>query len=75
MRRMDTSSIGTTEKQLMSMEAKMKKEERSLFGRDTMELTKNGRLSILTKPTQFKPRVLTKILDSMSTDHSTSDLE
>jgi hypothetical protein len=43
------SSTGRTIKYLMSMEARMKKEDQLSSGTSTMEPTKSGRLYILTK--------------------------
>jgi hypothetical protein len=42
----------------MFMVVRMKKEDKSLSGRDIMELTKDGRLSILIKLKTFKIRDL-----------------
>jgi hypothetical protein len=57
----------------MSIQEEMKKEDRSLPGRDIMERIRDGRSSILTKLKQFNPRDFMRTSDSTSTDHSTSD--
>jgi len=55
----------------MLEEVKMKKATQFKFG-PTMDLQlKSGMLSISTKQRPYKPRVSTRTLDSMSTDHST----
>jgi len=48
--RMNTSSISETRRHLMYTEERMKKEERSLPGKSTMERTRGGKLSILIRP-------------------------
>jgi hypothetical protein len=68
----NTSSTGKTRKLLMSMVAKMRKEDKLLPGTSTMELTRDGRLSILIRQSQFHPRDLTKTSVSTLVDHSTS---
>jgi hypothetical protein len=40
-----------------------------------MALTRNGKLFILTRLKQLRPRDLTRTSDSISTDHSTSSLD
>ena len=47
---MVTLPTSTTTNHLMFTEEKMKKVERSLSGTDTMERTRDGKLSILIKP-------------------------
>jgi hypothetical protein len=49
---------------------RMRKQDQFKYGRDITELTKDGRLSILTRPDQ-RPLEWTEISDSISTDHST----
>ena len=58
---------------LMFIAAKTKKEEKSLYGKDMAERTKNGKSSTLTKLIRLQPREKTRNSDSMLTDHSTSD--
>jgi hypothetical protein len=68
------SSTSTTRKQLMFTEVKMKKEERSSSGENTMVTTRDGESST---PIQRVPRKLpqdsTKNGVSISTEHSISD--
>jgi hypothetical protein len=59
---------------LMLKVEKMKRLERSLFTRDMVARTRDGRLSILTKLKSHKRKECMN-LDSTSTDHSTSDLD
>jgi hypothetical protein len=69
---MNTSAIFRTKTDvLMSVEAKMKKEEKSLSGRNMVVPTRDGRLSIKMKLKKFKKRDLMKTLDGIVTDHST----
>jgi len=56
----------------MSTEEKMKKVDKSSSGIDTMELIRDGRLSILTKLMQLLQRDSMKNSDSISIDHSIS---
>jgi len=67
-----TSSTGRTRNALMSQEERMLKDKQSSFGTDTMEPTRNGRLSILTLIRDHKRRDSTRTSVSISTDHSTS---
>jgi hypothetical protein len=60
---------------LMSVEAKMKKEDLLSSGRNMVELTKDGRLSIKMKLKRFKKKDFMKTLDGISTDHSISFLD
>jgi hypothetical protein len=71
----NTSSIGRTANALMLKEAKMLKVEMLSFGTDTMELTRDGKSSMLTKHQRFQQKVLMSNSDSTSTDHSTSNQE
>jgi hypothetical protein len=57
---------------LMSTEAKTRKEDQSSFGTDTTERIRDGMSSILTKQSQFNPRVSTRNTDSTAQDHSIS---
>ena len=68
--RTTNSSIGRATRFLMSEEQRMKKEDKSASGVTTEANINNGQLSILTKQRDHKPRVSTKTLASMSTDHS-----
>ena len=68
---MNTSSTGRTRNALMFMEEKMRKEEKSSHGIDTMVPIRDGRSSILMKLNQFQRKVSMKSSDSMLTDHST----
>jgi hypothetical protein len=69
----NTSSTSKTRRQLMSSRIRMLKDKRLLSGRDTMDSTKDGELSILTRRVRAQPRVTTKTSDSTLVDHSTSD--
>jgi hypothetical protein len=69
----NTSSISTTRRQSMSIKERMLKDKRLLSGRDTMDSTKDGELSILTRRVRAQPRVTTENSDSTLEDHSTSD--
>ena len=66
------SSTGRAARSLMSEELRMLKDNKLESGVTTRANTKCGQLSILTKQRVHKPRALTKISASMSTDHSTS---
>jgi len=48
----------------------MRKEDKSLFGRNTMVPIRDGRLSIKIRLKKLQLKESTKILDSMSIDHS-----
>jgi hypothetical protein len=50
-----------------------RKEDKSLSGRDTTELTRDGELSILTKLKRMLLKDLMMNGASIATDHSTSD--
>jgi hypothetical protein len=50
---------------------KMLKDKQLSFGTSTMEATRNGKLSTLTKLRKFKLRDLTVISVCIATDHST----
>jgi hypothetical protein len=55
----------------MFIQEEMKKEDKSLFGTNTTELTKDGRLFILISQRMNNLRVSTKNSASISIDHST----
>jgi hypothetical protein len=57
----------------MSIQEEMKKEDRSLPGRDIMERIRDGRSSILTNLRRNKLKVSTRTSDLSATNHSTSD--
>jgi hypothetical protein len=69
--KVNTSSIGRTEKHLMSQVQRMLKVKLLLFTRNIMVLTRNGELSILTKLMDHNRKDLRKTSDSTATDHST----
>jgi hypothetical protein len=69
----NTSSTSTTRRHLMSMEEKMKKQERSLSGEDTTEPIRDGESSILIKLLRNQKLDTAKNGASISTDYSTSD--
>jgi len=60
---MNISSISRTEKHLMFMVEKMKKEEKSLSGASTVERTRDGKSSILTRQRKLLIKDLTRTLD------------
>jgi hypothetical protein len=66
-----TSSTGKTTRSLMSQAERMKKVKLLSFGASTVELTRDGKSSISTKPRRFQLKDSTKNSDSTSTDHST----
>jgi hypothetical protein len=70
----NTSSTSRTRKLLIFMETKMKKEERSKYGRDIMAPTRDGESSILTQRV-LRKRPLDGTLNgvSISIDFSTLD--
>jgi hypothetical protein len=57
----------------MSLETKIEKDKTFIFGRDMVVETRDGVLSILTKLLRKEVRDGTVNMDSISTDHSTSD--
>jgi len=66
-----SSSTGRTRRYLMSTKERIKKDKLLSSGRNMVEPTRNGRLSILTKIRDHKLRDLTRTSDSSATDHST----
>jgi hypothetical protein len=70
--RLNISSTGRTRNALTSTVEEMKKQDKSLPGRDTTVPTRDGKSYTLTKLNQYQRRDSTKNSDSMSTDHSTS---
>jgi len=67
----NTSGTSRTRRSLMFQEPRMLKDKKLLFTASALELTRDGELSILTKPRKSQLRDLTKISDSTSEDHST----
>jgi len=67
------SSTGQTVRHLMFQEEKTLKDKQFGYGRSTVEPTRDGRFSILTKLQRLQRKDSTKNLDSISTDHSISD--
>jgi hypothetical protein len=59
----------------MSSKERMLKDKKLLSGRDTTDLTRDGRLFILTQERVDQPRDLTEALDGTSTDYSILDLD
>jgi hypothetical protein len=57
----------------MFIKTKMLKDNKLLSGTDTMVLTKDGELSILTKHPKKDLLDMTENTDSISIEHSTSD--
>jgi hypothetical protein len=68
-------STGKMAEYLMLLEERTLKDKQLLPGKDTMEPTRDGRLSILTKLSQFQRKDSMQNLDSTSTDHSTLSLD
>jgi hypothetical protein len=73
--RIINSSTGTTVRYLMFQVERMKKDKQSGYGRITVELTRDGKSSILTKHQRLPRKDSTRNSDSTSIDHSTSDLD
>jgi hypothetical protein len=73
--RTSNSLIGPTRRHLMSMVEEMKKEEKLSYGVNIRVQIRDGMLSTLIKLNQFKPRDFMRTSDSISIDHSTSDLD
>lgn len=73
--RMNTSSISKTLSVSMYMVERTKNQERSSHGRDTEELTRDGRSFTLTRRPRNPPRVWTQIPVWKETDHSISNQE
>jgi hypothetical protein len=68
---MNISAISKTKTDvLMSVEAKMKKEEKLLSGRNMVVPTRDGRSSIKMKLRKFKRRDSMKTLAGIAADHS-----
>jgi hypothetical protein len=59
----------------MFTETKTKKEEMLSYGKSTMDTTRDGLSSMLTKLPRKQPRDTAKIGVCISTDCSTSDLD
>jgi hypothetical protein len=71
----NTSSIFKTRRQSMFMVTKTKKEEMSLYGRDTTVPTRDGELFMKTNTRRKLLKDSTENTGSTSTEHSTSDQE
>ena len=71
--KLNTSSTGLTENALMSQVERMLKDKQLSFGTDIMELTRDGKSSILTRPKRYQDQDLMKSSDSIEIDHSISD--
>jgi hypothetical protein len=69
--KMNTSSIGRTERLLMSQEERIKKDNQLSFGVNMEATTRDGMLSILTPIRDHKRRDLIKNSDSFAINHST----
>jgi len=69
--KVNTSSIGTIQRLLMSQEERILKDKQFGSGASTVEPTRDGRLSILTKLMTSPRKELMKSSDSTSIDHST----
>jgi hypothetical protein len=67
------SLTGPTTRFLMSPNPRMKKVKQLELLETLVRTTRNGEFLILTKQLQSKLKVLTKNLDSILIDHSTSD--
>jgi hypothetical protein len=70
-----TSLTSRTRRFSMSSKERMLKDKKLLSGRDTTDLTRDGRLFILTQERVDQPRDLTEALDGTSTDYSILDLD
>jgi DNA-binding transcriptional regulator YiaG len=68
-----SSSTSKTIEYLMLAETKMLKDNQSLFTRDMVVLTRDGRSSILIRLKMSKMKDMKRTSDSTSTDHSISD--
>jgi hypothetical protein len=64
--RENTSSTSKTRRQLMSIKERILKDKRLSSGRDIMDGTKDGELSILTNQRRSNQRVTTQDSDSTS---------
>jgi hypothetical protein len=71
----NTSLTSRTIRHLMSINQRMLKDNRLLHGRNTMDLTRDGELSMLTQQRKKEQVDGIKNTDSTSTEHSTSDQE
>jgi hypothetical protein len=70
----DSSPTSKIRRYSMSQETEMLKVKTFIFGRDMVVLTRDGRLSMLTKPQKRRPQVCLN-MDSTSEEYSTSDQE
>jgi len=66
-------SIGITERHLMFQVEKILKDKQFGYGRSILMPIRDGKFSILTKHQRFQRKDSTKSMDSISTDHSTSN--
>jgi hypothetical protein len=69
----NSSQISTTRRYSMSQETKTEKDKMFTSGRDTVVLTRDGRLSTLTRLKRKKLLDIMEATDSISTDNSISD--
>jgi hypothetical protein len=69
----NTSLTSRTIRQLMSIKEKILKDNKSLLGRNIMDLTRDGELSMLTNIPRLEQVDMTENMDSISIEHSTSD--
>ena len=69
----NTSSIGATARYLMSQVERMLKDKQLSSGTSITETTRDGMLSILTRPKRFQERDLMTSSDYTEIDHSISD--
>jgi hypothetical protein len=70
-----SSPISKTGRYSMSQETEIEKCKMFIFGRDTVVLTRDGELSIMTKNLKRRLRVFTETSDSISTEPSILDQE
>jgi hypothetical protein len=71
----NTSPISQTERSSISQETKTEKDKMFISGRDMVVQIRDGELSILINQPRKRLREFSETSDSMSADHSTSDLD
>jgi hypothetical protein len=71
----NTSPISQTERSSISQETKIEKDKMFISGRDMVVQIRDGELSILINQPRKRLREFSETSDSMSADHSTSDLD
>jgi hypothetical protein len=69
----NSSTTSKIRRYSMSLETKTEKDKTFMPGRDMVELTRDGELSILTKLERKERRDITLNMDSTLEEHSTSD--